>query len=52
IAAILKLSEVRDILAAQGIDITGGTPEDFGRTIKSELGKWATVVKRSGARVD
>jgi tripartite-type tricarboxylate transporter receptor subunit TctC len=52
IAAILKLSEVRDILAAQGIDIIGGTPEDFGRTIKSELGKWATVVKRSGARVD
>jgi tripartite-type tricarboxylate transporter receptor subunit TctC len=52
IAAILKLPDVKDILSAQGIDIIGGTPEAFGRTIKSELGKWANVVKRSGARID
>jgi tripartite-type tricarboxylate transporter receptor subunit TctC len=52
IAAILKLPDVKDILSAQGIDIIGGTPEEFGRTIKSELGKWANVVKRSGARID
>jgi hypothetical protein len=43
---------VKDILSAQGIDIIGGTPEEFGRTIKSELGKWAAVVRKSGARVD
>ena len=52
IAAILKLPDVRDVLAAQGIEIIGGTPEEFGRYIKSELGKWAAVVKKSGARVD
>jgi tripartite-type tricarboxylate transporter receptor subunit TctC len=52
IAAILKLADVKDILAAQGIDIIGGTPEEFGRAIKSELRKWANVVKRSGARID
>ena len=28
------------------------TPEQFGAFIKSEIAKWAPVVKASGARVD
>ena len=52
IAAILALPDVRDILASQGIEVTASTPEEFGRHIKSEIGKWAAVVKKSGARVD
>jgi tripartite-type tricarboxylate transporter receptor subunit TctC len=52
IAAILRLADVKDILTAQGIDVTASTPEEFGRHIKSELVKWAAVVKKSGARVD
>jgi tripartite-type tricarboxylate transporter receptor subunit TctC len=52
IAAILRQPDVRDILTAQGIDVGGSTPDEFARHIKSELGKWAAVVKKSGARVD
>jgi tripartite-type tricarboxylate transporter receptor subunit TctC len=28
------------------------TPEEFGAFVKSEIAKWAPVVKASGARVD
>jgi tripartite-type tricarboxylate transporter receptor subunit TctC len=33
-------------------EIDGGTPEEFLALVRSETPKWATVVKRSGAKVD
>lgn len=35
-----------------GDEPAGGLPEDFGRTIRVELAKWADVVKRSGAKLN
>ena len=35
-----------------GVDIIGGTPEDFAAYIKSEIPKWTAMVKASGARLD
>jgi tripartite-type tricarboxylate transporter receptor subunit TctC len=32
--------------------VLGGTPEQFGTLIKSEIAKWAPVVKASGAHID
>jgi tripartite-type tricarboxylate transporter receptor subunit TctC len=52
ISAILKQQDVRDILASTGTEVGGSTPDEFARHIKAELGKWAAVVKKSGARVD
>jgi tripartite-type tricarboxylate transporter receptor subunit TctC len=52
IQANLKQPDVREIFAAQGTDIIGSTPDEFARYIKTELAKWAVVVKKSGARVD
>jgi tripartite-type tricarboxylate transporter receptor subunit TctC len=52
VLAILKAPDVRQIFTAQGTDIIGSTPEEFARYIKAELAKWASVVKKSGARVD
>ena len=34
-----------------GDEPAGGTPEEFGETIRVELAKWADVVKRSGAKL-
>ena len=35
-----------------GADVIGGTPEEFGRHLRTELSKWARVVKESGLRAD
>ncbi|MCW5575733.1 MAG: tripartite tricarboxylate transporter substrate binding protein [Burkholderiales bacterium] len=39
-------------LAGVGFEITYGTPEEFTNYIKSEIKKWAKVVKASGAKPD
>jgi hypothetical protein len=40
------------IPGAQGFEPVGGTPEEFSAYIKSELVKWAKVVKDANVRVD
>ena len=44
--------EVRQSLGALGVDIVGDTPEEFAAYIKSEIPKWAAVIKASGAKLD
>jgi len=48
----LKAPDVRDKLLAQGLYPAGGTPEQFGAHIRSEMGKYAKVIKEAGIRVD
>ena len=48
----LASPEMRERLAAQGADPVGNSPEQFAAFIKSEIDKWAKIVKASGARVD
>ena len=43
---------VKEKLAGQGADVTGGTPEQFGAYIKVETARWSKIVKESGAKVD
>jgi tripartite-type tricarboxylate transporter receptor subunit TctC len=39
-------------LHAQGFDLIGGTPEEFGALIKGESDKWAPVIRKLGLKVD
>jgi len=48
INAALKLPDVRTKLEAAGIDIQGGTPQEYAALIKSDLAKWSKVVKEAG----
>ncbi len=48
----LALADVKERLAAGGIDAAGGSPEDFTKFIRDEMAKWGPVVKASGARAD
>jgi tripartite-type tricarboxylate transporter receptor subunit TctC len=49
---VLKQPEVNTSLTRQGAEVIGGTPQDFAAYIKSEIPKWAKVVRDSGARPD
>ena len=51
-AKILKDADVRSRFVSQGLDIAGGTAQEFNRYMRVEIGKWAKVIKASGARVD
>ncbi len=48
----LATPDMRERLAAQGADPIGNTPDQFAAFIKSEIEKWAKIVKASGARID
>ncbi|MGA0023278.1 MAG: tripartite tricarboxylate transporter substrate-binding protein, partial [Burkholderiales bacterium] len=50
--AVLNDSQVNRFLTGQGAIVQGGTAEKFSAHIKSEIPKWAKVIKDSGARVD
>lgn len=48
----LRTKEMRDRLAANGAEAVGGTPEQFAKHIKAEIGKWAKIIKEAGIRAD
>jgi tripartite-type tricarboxylate transporter receptor subunit TctC len=52
IGHITRLPEVRERFLALGAEPVGSSAEDFAAFNKSELTKWARIVKQSGARVD
>ncbi len=44
--------DLRTKLEAQGFTVTTDTPEQFRAFIAAEIGKWAKVIRESGAHVD
>ena len=44
--------EIRERLLGGGLDPVGGTPEDFGRFIRSEIVKWSKIAKDVGAKAE
>ena len=51
-AATVNDPAVRKALTDLGVDVVGGTPDELRAYLKSEIPKWAAVVKASGAKVD
>jgi len=52
ISQITRLPEIREKFLSLGAEPVGNTAEEFAAFNKSELAKWARIVKQSGARVD
>ena len=51
-AKALNSPAIKEKLLAQGAIPSGNSPQEFAKLIDSEIKKWASVVKASGARVD
>jgi tripartite-type tricarboxylate transporter receptor subunit TctC len=48
----LQSPEVKKKLSDQGADILGGSSDQFAALIKSDIARWAPVIKESGAKLD
>ena len=48
----LQSPELKQRLNDQGAAVLGGSPEQFGALIKSDIARWAPIIKESGAKVD
>ncbi len=49
---VLVLQEFKNRFEPTGTVMTGSSPQEFANTIKSDLVKWAGVIKSSGAKMD
>jgi tripartite-type tricarboxylate transporter receptor subunit TctC len=52
IIKVLQNPEVRDRLAAEGSEVVGNTPEQYGVIIRADVEKWARVIQRTGIRAN
>ena len=52
VGKILATPDVRERLVADGQEPGGGTPEEFGAFVRSEIAKYAKVIKAAGLRAD
>jgi len=49
---IVRQPAVREKLAAQLMEVVGGTPEQFRARIDSEIARWAPVIKAANVKVN
>jgi len=47
---VLAIPDVRSAIVNQGNDIVASTPQEFSAYIRSEIDKWAKVIKTAGVR--
>ena len=50
--AILQRPDARDTLVKLGYEPTGGSPEEFGKFIKSEIADYAALIKAAGIQAE
>jgi tripartite-type tricarboxylate transporter receptor subunit TctC len=48
IMAVVRAPDVNKTLISQGVEILGMNPAQFATYLKSEISKWAAVVKQAG----
>lgn len=48
----LKAKDMEDRLSADGVSPAGGTPEQFGATIKRDIDTWRKVAQTAGVKVE
>jgi len=52
VLTILKMPDVRQRFDALGVDIVGSTSAEFGKFMKSEIDKYARLIKSAGIKLE
>lgn len=52
VARVVKLPDIRERLAAMGVEASGNTSEEFGRILASDIAKWTAVAKAANIKAD
>ncbi len=52
VTQILNMPEMRETLSNQGLDPVTGTPEQFAELIRTDLARWANVIKAAGVTAE
>lgn len=52
LGAALLLPDIKEFLFKQGLDAAPSTPEELGAYMKSEMAKWAKVIKAAGIQAN
>jgi len=52
VARIIGTPDMRDKLATQGVEPYVNGPEAFATLMKSDMAKWAKVIKQSNIKID
>ena len=51
-AKVLAMPDVRERLASLGLEVVASTPEQFDAFVRSEIAKWASVIKNNNIKAD
>lgn len=52
VSSILKQADVRNKIMAVGFEPSGNSSAEFGEFLRSEIARWANVVKQAGIRIN
>jgi tripartite-type tricarboxylate transporter receptor subunit TctC len=48
---VIAAPDVKERMSGLGMEVAGGTPEEFGALVKSDIAKWAKVIREAGIRM-
>jgi tripartite-type tricarboxylate transporter receptor subunit TctC len=52
IVKAMKSQEVQSRLTAEGAEVVASSPPEFGAKVRSDVAKWAKVIKAAGIKAD
>jgi tripartite-type tricarboxylate transporter receptor subunit TctC len=52
IVQVLAMPDIREKLVSMGVEVVGGTPEEFASYLKAEIDKWTSVIQAAAVKIE